>query len=627
MALPPPDDTSSLQRARERLYTPGVLQYVRRAFRTTPDRSLPHRWENDPQGPLPRIGERHVHLAGIFFIGAFLFFLLALAIAGYFFYIGGNTVSVDKISISIQGPTTIAGGDTVPLSLTITNKNPVALNNATIEIEFPEGTRNADDVLTPYPRYTEDLDTIESGATVTRSIKAVIFAGAGATVTLPVSLSYGAVGSNAVFVKKLSYPLTISSTPLSVSVDTLAEAISGKQFQFTLIVRSNAMVPLNNVVLTGAFPFGFTVESSSLPMNNSSFLLGTLAPGATRTITLTGALTGQDKEQRVFQFTVGTAYSPGDTSLAITYMTQDATIVITAPFIRTELTVNGNPLDNAVLSSGTQQTVTLSYGNTLLTNVTNAMVRITVSGSAIDYESIQTSRGFYDSSTRTVIFNADTDPSFASLSPGASGIGTFTFVTLPASSIGASPTVTFAVSVSGTRVGQTNVLESVTNSLTHTARVATVVALTAVSLHSSGPIKNAGTIPPKTNQTTSYTVVWSVQNSSSAVAGGAVTATLPSYVTYSGVTAGTGSMSYNSTTRTVTWNVGDLAQRTSAQGFFQVSLTPSTTQRGSTPFITGPASFSGYDRFAGVQVTASAYPVTTETNGDPGYVSANGTVQ
>ncbi len=627
MALPPPDDTSSLQRARERLYTPGVLQYVRRAFRTAPDRSLPHRFENDPQGPLPRTGERRVHLAGIFFIGAFLFFLLSLAIAGYFFSIGGNTVSVDKISIGIQGPTTIAGGDTVPLSLIITNKNPVALTNATIEIEFPEGTRSADNVLTAYPRYREDLGTIESGATVTRSIKAVIFAGAGATVTLPVSLSYGASGSNAVFVKKLSYPLTISSTPLSVSVDTLAEAISGKQFQFTLIVRSNAMVPLHNVVLTGSFPFGFTVASSSLPMSNSSFLLGTLAPGATRTITLTGALTGQDKEQRVFQFTLGTAYSPGDTSLAITYMTQDATIVITAPFIRTELTVNGNPLGNAVLSPGAPQMVTLSYSNTLLTNVTNAMVRITVSGSAIDYESIRPSRGFYDSSTRTVIFNADTDPSFASLSPGVSGIGTFTFVILPAGSVGASPTVTFTVSVSGTRVGQTNVLESVTNSSTYTARVATAVVLTASSLHSSGPIKNVGTIPPKTNQTTNYTIVWNVQNSSSAVAGGAVTATLPSYVTYSGVTAGTGSMSYNSTTRTVTWNVGDLAQRTSAQGFFQVSLIPSTTQRGSTPFITGPASFSGYDRFAGVQVTASAYPATTETKGDPGYVSANASVQ
>lgn len=628
MELPPSDDTSSLERARERLYAPGtVRQDGSRVFHAAEDRSLPHHWRDESPNPIPHVGQRRVHLAGMFFIGAVLFFLLSLAVAWYFFFVGGNTVSVDKISINIQGPTAIAGGDTVPLSLTITNKNPVALDHATIEIDFPDGTRSADNVLDAYPRYTEDLGALGSGATVMRSVKAVLFASAGATVTLPISLSYGASGSNAVFVKKLTYTLVISSTPLSISVDAPAEIVSGKQFHITLTVRSNATVPLNNVVLAGAFPFGFVVESSTPTMSNSTFLLGTLAPGATKTLVLTGALTGQDREQRVFHFTVGTAHSPGDTSLAVTYMTQDAAFTIAAPFIHTALSVNGNSLDNAVLSPGALQSVALSYDNTLPTNVTNAIVRVALSGAAIDYGSVQTARGFYDSSTRTIIFSADTDPAFASLSPGASGIGTFTFMTPPADSVVSSPLITFSISVSGTRVGQTNVLESVTNSSTYTARVATAVALSVSALHKGGPFANTGPIPPRANQTTNYAVVWNVQNSSNAVADGTVTATLPLYVTYTGVTAGTGSMRYDDTTRTVTWNVGDLAQRVSAQAFFQVALTPSTTQKGSAPFITGPTSFSGYDRFAGIQVTASADPVTTETKGDPGYVPTNASVQ
>ncbi|MCR4275840.1 MAG: hypothetical protein NUV90_00420, partial [Candidatus Parcubacteria bacterium] len=71
----------------------------------------------------------------------------------------------------------------------------------------------------------------------------------------------------------------------------------------------------------------------------------------------------------------------------------------------------------------------------------------------------------------------------------------------------------------------------------------------------------------------------------------------------------------------------DLAQGGSAQGTFQVSLTPSTSQKGLAPALTGPVSFSGYDRFAGVQISATADPVTTETKGDPGYVSTNAVVQ
>jgi hypothetical protein len=60
---------------------------------------------------------------------------------------------------------------------------------------------------------------------------------------------------------------------------------------------------------------------------------------------------------------------------------------------------------------------------------------------------------------------------------------------------------------------------------------------------------------------------------------------------------------------------------------FQVSLTPSISQRKESPALTTTTSFSGHDRFAGVAVSASAGSVTTETFSDPGYVSGNGIVQ
>lgn len=624
----PDTDTGSLERARERLYQPNAAPRGARApLDAAGDRSLPHAWEERPLQSVSQKGERHVRLAGIFFIVAFLFFLASLGTAVYFFYFGGNTVSVDKVLIDVQGPTTIAGGDTVPLSLTITNTNPVAIDTATIEITFPSGTRSADNLLQTYPRYTENLGTIASGATITRSIKAVVFGGAGQTLDLPISLSYGTAGSNAVFVKKSSFALAISSTPLSVSVDTLSETVSGKPLTLSLTVRSNATVALEHVVLAGTLPFGFSVVSSSLPMNNSSFYLGTIAPGASKQVTLVGTLLGQDKEQRVFHFTVGTANTPGEQTPTVAYMTQDATVTIAAPFINTTLALNGDTSANAVIMPGSRQSVTLSYANTLATSVTNATIAIALSGSAIDYNSIQTTNGFYRSTDRTIVFSRDTDSSLAVLAPGASGIGAFTFSTLPAGTLSSSPTVTFTISVSGTRVGQSNVPEEVSASATKTAKVATVVALSASALHTAGTLPNSGPIPPRANQATTYTIVLNVQNKGSAVAGGVAATILPSYVSYTDRTSGAGAFSYNSASRTVSWNTGDLAQGGSAQGAFQVSLTPSTSQRGMTPLLTGPVSFSGFDRFAGVQIAASADPATTETKGDPGYVSTNATVQ
>ena len=106
-----------------------------------------------------------------------------------------------------------------------------------------------------------------------------------------------------------------------------------------------------------------------------------------------------------------------------------------------------------------------------------------------------------------------------------------------------------------------------------------------------------------------------------------MTATLPSYVSYTGLSGGGGDISYNESSRTVTWDIGDLAQGVSAQAAFQVEITPSTSQKGSAPALTSAASFSGYDRFAGVPISAEAGPVTTETKADPGYSASQAIVQ
>jgi hypothetical protein len=627
--MPLPEDTlSSLERARERLYDPNpVMPDSQGSPAVSSQHALPHSWGEQILRGTSLHEKRPVRLAGIFFAIAFIFFLVSLGISGYFFYFGGNSVSVDKVTVAIQGPSAIAGGDTVPLALTITNKNSVAIENASIEIDFPSGTRSGDDVLNAYPRYVENLGTLAPGATVTRSVKIVLFGGEGETLALPVSLSYGTAASNSTFVKKSSYSLVISSTPLSISVDTPTEIVPGTPFTFTLVARSNATLPLDNVVLTAAFPFGFSVVSSSVPLNNNSFLLGTLSPNESKTIKLTGTILGQDSEQKTFHFTIGTAKTAQDQALAVTYMTQEAAVSITAPFITTNLALNGDTSANPVIQAGSSQSVSISYTNTLSSSIENAAIAVTISGSAIDYESIRTTNGFYRSSDHAIVFSRDTDSSLSTLAPGASGIGTFTFSTLGAGSLLSSPTITFTTAVSGTRAGQTGVTEVTNTSATKIAKVITTVVLSASSLHTSAPFSTSGPIPPIANQATTYAIVWNVKNEGNAIADGTVTASLPSYAVYTGLTAGDGSFTYNSVSHIVSWNIGDIAQGSNARGSFKVSFTPSTSQKGSAPSLTGNTSFSGHDRFAGVQIKSSAGLVTTETVGDAGYVSTNAIVQ
>jgi len=617
------DDRGSLEVTRQSLYTPGTHKYEQAPMHSNNNEHIvAHKWEEDEkQKKTSRKGTIHIRIAGIFLGISILFFLGALGTVAYFFYSGSNSISPNKITVSVLGPTTIAGGDTIPLSLTITNRNPTAIKNVVLEIDFPKGTRSGINMLRAYPRYIKNIGQIASGGVVTQSVKAVVFGGAGQTITLPISLSYTTTGSSATFIKKTSYSFSVSSTPLSVSVDTLSEAVSNKPVTFVITVRSNATVPVDNIILKTAFPFGFRETSSSLPLRNSNFFIGTLDPGASKKVTLTGTLAGQDKEQRVFHFTVGTAKSSQDHSLAVTYMTQTATVLITAPFITTKLSLNGDTLSNPVINPGSNQKATLSYTNTLPTTVTNALITVTLSGSAIDYNSVKTKNGFYNSVNHTILFSKDTDSSLESLAPNASGKDTFTFSTLPAGIF--APKVVLAVSVSGIRVGQSNVPENVTSTKVIQAKVSTKVIFIANSAYSSGD----GPMPPLVGKTTIYTIVWNVHNLGNAVAGGTVTATLPSYIFYTSNTFGNGNFTYDAVSHTVTWNTGNIIQGANTKGVFQISLTPSISQKGNPITLTGKPTFSGYDRFAGIQISANGSKVTTNIGGTIGATSENGIVQ
>src|SRR5882724_11675531 len=154
--MPPENDPdlSALGKARERLYAPGGEPVPAAAPLAQSEEGVtPHAWQD--RLSLASFGApHHVRFASRFFLVAIVFFVIAIGVSAFLFYTGGNTVSVDNIEFTIQGPTTIAGGDTVPLSIVVTNKNSTTVENATLEVDFPEGTRSAADVTATYPRFS-----------------------------------------------------------------------------------------------------------------------------------------------------------------------------------------------------------------------------------------------------------------------------------------------------------------------------------------------------------------------------------------------------------------------------------------------------------------------------------------
>jgi hypothetical protein len=621
---------SSLDRLQQRLYAQEAVPSI--VPETLHTQSVAETPASNPWEPPTHTPKKKGISKSVLFLGAaIVFFLLSGTASLIFVLMGGSIVSNNNITISLAAQTTIASGTAVPLTVTVLNRNPAEITNTTLTLDFPDGTRSADDVTQPLVRYTDTLGEIKAGASVNNTVQAVLFGSANQTITIPVTIQYRTANSNALFVKQQSFNFTITSAPLTITAQTVSTAASGQPFSIAVAVRSNATTPLTNIAVVGTYPPGFVpvqTGTSTTPL----FTIGTLNPGEEKDITIKGSLSGSNNDVRDFGFTVGTQQGDGTPTLAVAYASAQANVTISKPFLAVTLAVNNDDADPTIVNAGQSISAALSWANTLATAITNGQVSVKISGNALDPASVRATNGYYNSSSQTVLFSGNTESSLSQLNPGDTGNGAFSFNTVTNSVLDSlrNPTIQLSVSIAGQP--STGSAESITDTITHIIKVSTNLQLGTTIVHTGGPFTNSGQWPPKVNTPTTYTVQLAVTNTVNPVSGGTVSMILPPYVTYTGVvTPNDGSVTYNSTTRAVTWKIVTIPAgsvgNSALTAAFQISLTPSSTQVGTSPVLIGNQTLTGTDSFTNTQVGNTLEALTTDVTTDQAYHPGFGDVQ
>lgn len=612
-------EESPLERVRRRLYSrnPNAPLPAGSGPSAPP---APSGWTGAPD-PSAKKG---LPMSVIFLIAAAGFFVVAGLAAALILFLGGRSVSTDRISISIEGPAAVAGGEEAPLFVVVKNQNPVAATGVSISIEFPEGAYSADNPSEPLAHYAADLPDIPAGDSARESIRAIFYGAEGEEVVIPIRVEYRAENSSATFVKEEEHRLAISSSPLSVRVTATDGVASGQPVTLTASVRSNAPSRLEDVGVEVAYPFGFTLSDASPAPAGTLFRLGAMNPGDEREIRLTGVLTGQDGDERVFSFSAGVLPSPEARSIAKpVYAIAQAPVRIEKSFLGVALSLNGSQAETIAVPAGEEVQGVLTWSNSIESAIADGRIVIALSGDALDPSSVSATSGFYRSSDRTVSFTPDTEQGLANLAPGDSGNGSFRFRLKDASELSKlrNPSVTLAISVAGRRVGEGRPAENLYATLTRTVQVATGLSLSADLVRTVGQIENMGPWPPEVDKETTYTVRLSTGNSVNSVANARVYMTLPPYVRYTGVASPGDSFSFDETTRLLTWSVGELPADAETDAAFQIAFTPTASQAGKVPVLVSGIAASGFDRFTQSEITAGAEPLTTEAENDPAFQS------
>lgn len=572
-----------------------------------------------------------------FFIFSLVFFLLTLGYASYVFFFAGNTVSNDNIDISIQGNAFTAGGEELSIIIGITNRNNTLLELVDLIVEYPRG--GAKDVTSETENFRESLGSIPAGGVRNENVKLVLYGEQGAIRPIKVSIEYRVQGSNAIFVKEKPYQVTISSTPVNFLVDAPA-TISPNQ-NITLNIKSilNSNKALPNVLVKVDYPLGFKFESATPPptAGNNVWSLGDLAPGVDRDISISGNMSDVfEGEEKSFRISSGEASKADKSAIGVVYNSLIHSVAVKRPFIQASLAINGELKKEFAVDSKNVIRGTINWSNNLDTKVDDMKIVAKISGNAFNKKTVIGEQGNYNSLQTSIVWDKFSLGQFAEVNPGDFGSLDFTINPIPLVSaidgILNNPTINIEVSISGKQLVQGYEPNELNNSESKSIKIISDVGLIAKALYYSGPFKNTGPIPPKTEQETTYTISWSLSNASNSISKGEVRAVLPTWVRYMGnFSPTTEDLTYNTSSREVIWKVGRISKGTGITSSdknvsFQIAFTPLVSQIRNVPVILRDSILTGHDDFANVDIRVSKEPVNTQLTSDSQFPTSGGLI-
>jgi len=593
---------------------------------------IPETWDNlDTETTMPKQKTSHIESRWPkrFLVFSALFFVIALIAAGAMFFLGGNTVSSKNIGVEISGPVSVAAGEELSLQISVENNNALPIEFTDLLVSYPAGTRGVDDVTKELPRFRMSLGTIDSGEVVHEVARSVLFGEENSQQKIFVTLEYRVDGSNAIFVKEAEYVVSISSAPIRVSVDTIKEVSINQEMTLEVTVASASEVTAKDLLLKIEYPFGFELtDASANPIfGENTWSLGDIPVGSKRTIQITGIMRGQNEEAKVFRVIAGARSLSDETAIGVAYTTLFQEVRLREPFLGTRISINGEDNENYVARSDENIRVVIDWENTLSSRITNGVIEVSLSGEALDRQSVSARDGIYDSIRNVVVWDRKSMPELANIESGKSGNVRFSFrpASFSSGKIISGPEVKMSVSVRGTRASESNVPEEVRTLSERRVRFISDVQLSARALHFSGPFVNRGTLPPQAEKETTYTIIWTVLNSSNQIDDVEVSAILPSYIQWLSSISPSGSkVSFDHTSGQVVWDIGSLSAGAGFTGAakevsFSVALVPSVNQIGTAPILIEDATLTGRDQFAGVSIETTARALGTRLSTDTAF--------
>ncbi len=545
------------------------------------------------------------------FLWAITIFVAVIG-AGTFLILYFRPPASPNVGITFAKPDQVLVGDEFELDISPSNYSSNILKHAVLSISLPSAL-----VFSGQPAgervMQESLGDLGPGSVTPQRVDLVATGGQNSVQRVDVTLSYGTdAAPNASYKTGSSADVVVGGPAISLSMTGPQAVYSGQNFQFTATYENNTSHAFDGVTLALSYPPSFNFAGASMaPADsaNDSWNIGTIPPAGTGSITISGSITGAEGGAPAVSGTL----SGGTQGNTYVLSTSTAALAIGKSPLSLSISLSGAQGD--VVHPGDRLTYTVAYANNSSVTFDNVDIQAALTGGLYDLASVETD-GYLDSQSGTITWTPASDGALLHLAPGASGTVTFKVNTGASYSrtatdetLGVSATISSATLPPGVSASSTVSSALIEN------KVGGKIALSADGFWKdpSSSILNSGPYPPQVSQATEYTIHWVVDDYGTDADNVAVSATLQSGTTCTGMIASNMSTApvCDPATGQVTWDIPLVLAGSPAEAVFQVENTPSSNQVGSDVTLLSDTSLVATDGFTSSTLDAQAPAVTT----------------
>lgn len=539
--------------------------------------------------------------------------LSVVAWVGFFLFTQGLFQADETMKIEIEGPEDVKSGEEVAYTLRYENIGDVPVASLIAKLNIPSTFHVYSTVPEPDENLEWTIGSLSAGSDGAITITGVFLADVPSSQRLQALFTYKPANFSSDFQDIITQKIDINDSVLAFTFTGPEKALAGDSSEYIINVQNSGADPVYNLRITPTFTEDFTVISAQPAREEGQtyWAIDSLDPGELKAITVSGSFTSTASGDQTLSVSAGFV----EQDVVYTQRSEEITTDVLAGSLSFSVIVNGSNEDQTA-DLGETLRMSIDYANNSREAVQDMSFSLTLTGIdgtvPINWKNANLGGG-------ERIENEISWEQLDDLEPETSAVIDLSLPLFPRIDPGEADSFTMDVVLTLNKIGSISSTRTLQSSPI-TIRLNSDAGVSAQARYYSndGTAIGSGPLPPEVGQITNYRVYWNTSNSLHTLEDVRLSTTLPQDVTWiENTDTDIGSISYNSTTRIVTWAITKLpAELGHAGAWFEIAVNPDDADIGRFIKLTNTTSFEAKDTVTNESLSKSLGELTSELPND-----------